>query len=257
MAVTLFPVIWMLLTSIKTHADAFSMPPVWAFKPALESYVKIISGTDPKLRFFLNSAIITSSSVIASLAVGCIAAYSFARFKVRGSKHLMFFALSIRMMPPIVNVLPLYILFRELKLLDTRLALILVYMTFNIPFVIWMMKGFFEEIPIELEESAMIDGCSRLSAFSHITFPLSMPGIIATSLFCTFFSWNEFMFALILTRRSAATIPVAIAGFWGGIAIDWIGLSAMGTIATAPILLVAIVLQKYLVRGLTFGALKG
>ena len=205
----------------------------------------------------MNSVIIASANTIFCLLVGLPAAYSFVRFRFKGRKHFMVWILIVRMFPPIAMILPLYLIVNRLRLLDTHLSLILAYMIYNLPFVIWTMKGFLQEIPQDLDESAMIDGCSRLGAFYRVVLPLATPGLIVTSVLNFILSWNEFMWASVLTGVNAKTMTVAIAGFWTNVTLDWTKIGAASTVFILPPLIIVLFFRNYMVRGLTMGAVKG
>jgi multiple sugar transport system permease protein len=254
--VILFPPVVLFLTSIKTDIDALSFPPKWIFDPTLKNYVDILN-TSPLVDYALNSLIVASLNTLLCLMVGSMAAYGLARFKFRGADNLAFWILSIRMMPPVAAIIPIYILMKNLRLLDTPWCLVITYLTFNLPFVVWMMKGFFEEIPREIEESALIDGCSDFSVFFRIALPLVAPGLAATAIMVFIFSWNEFLFALILTGTKAVTLPVGIIGYMKETGINWGYMTAGGILALIPVIVFMILVQKHLVKGLTLGALKG
>ena len=251
----LFPPIVLFLTSIKTELDALSFPPKWIFQPTLQNYVDIFK-TSPLIRFLLNSIIVASTNTVLSLGLGSLTAYGLARFKFRGSENLSFWILSIRMMPPVAVIIPIYIIMKKVRLLDTPWALIIIYLSFNLPFVVWMMKGFFEDIPRAIEESALIDGCSEFAVFRKIALPLVAPGLAATAVLIFIFSWNEFLFALILTGTRAVTLPVGIIGFMKETGINWGYMAAGGMLALVPVVIFTILVQKHLVKGLTMGALK-
>jgi multiple sugar transport system permease protein len=208
-----------------------------------------------------NSVIISTSATLISLLVGTLAAYSLARFNT-GGKHLAFWLLSQRMMPPVIFVVPIFLMLRDVgKLnpnlgLDSRFSLIALYTVFNLPFIIWLMRSYFDGVPPELEESAMVDGCTRMGVFWRITLPLSIPGLIATATFAFIFSWTEFLFAVVLTRTDAVTLPVAVAGFTGAQGSNWGQASALAVVATAPVFALSLLVQKHFVRGLTLGAVK-
>ena len=191
------------------------------------------------------------------MAIAVPAAYSFARFRFRGRRDLLFWLLTNRMVPPITALLPLYLMMSSLKILDTWAALILVYLIINVPFSVWMMKGFFEEIPSELEEAALVDGCSRWQAFIRVVVPIAIAGLAATATFSFIFAWNDFIFALILTGYKSKTVMVGIAGFWSSIDLRWTLLAAAGSVYLIPPFTVAMVFRKYIIRGMTFGAVKG
>ena len=254
--VILFPPVVLFLTSIKTDIDALSFPPKWIFDPTLKNYVDILN-TSPLVDYALNSLIVASLNTLLCLIVGSMAAYGLARFKFRGADNLAFWILSIRMMPPVAAIIPIYILMKNLRLLDTPWCLVITYLTFNLPFVVWMMKGFFEEIPREIEESALIDGCSDFSVFFRIALPLVAPGLAATAIMVFIFSWNEFLFALILTGTKAVTLPVGIIGYMKETGINWGYMTAGGILALIPVIVFMVLVQKHLVKGLTLGALKG
>lgn len=250
-----FPILMVVLTSFKSRLDAFRMPPVWLFKPTLSNYRQIFE-LSPFGAYFTNTLVVASVSTTFALVVGSLAAYSLARFKFRAGEQLSFWIISIRMTPPVAAAIPVFILMRRLGLLDTRLGLIIMYTTFNLPFAIWLMKGFFADIPVGLEESALIDGCSRLQAFWRIAFPLAAPGLVATAIFCFTFTWNEFFFALILTGTRSQTLPVAITSFIRETGIMWGHMFAAGVLIMAPMVVFTLLAQKYLVRGMTMGAVK-
>ena len=251
----LSPMLWMFLTAFKDRGEIFTYPPV--FIPKKPDFSTFVHGLElGGAKGILDTTIIASSCTLISLAVGALAAYSLARFKI-GGKNLAFWILSVRMLPPIAIVLPLFIFYQSLHWLDTYQSLIVTNSVMNIPFAVWILKGFFEELPTELEDSALVDGCSRFQAFSRISLPLVAPGLVATALFCFIFSWNEFLFALILTRSHVRPLTVVITSLIGGHEILWGEISAVGTMASIPAIVLAIFLQKYLVRGLTLGAVKG
>ncbi len=251
----LFPPIILFLTSIKTEVDALSFPPKWIFKPILGNYRDIFK-TSSLARYMLNSLIVASVNTAVSLALGSMAAYGLARFRFKGSENLSFWILSIRMMPPVASIIPIYIIMKKMHLLDTPWALVIIYLTFNLPFVVWMMKGFFEDIPREIEESALIDGCSEFEVFRKMAIPLVAPGLAATAILIFIFSWNEFLFALILTGTRAVTLPVGIIGFMKETGINWGYMTAGGILALVPVIIFTVLVQKHLVKGLTLGAIK-
>lgn len=254
---SIFPLAWMILTSLKTNLQLSSIPPVWLFTPTLENYSYVLENT-PFFRAFMNSLIICLSATGLSLLIGSFAAYSFSRLRFRGSKIAAFGIIVMRMLPPIVMVIPLFLIARATGLYDQHITLILVYAALSVSFVVWMLKAFFDEIPAVLEESAMIDGCTRLKAFLKITFPLAGPGIAATSIFSFILSWNDYLFASLLTGVNAKTVPVTLSEVVGGeIGINWGQMAAEGTIFVIPVLIFAWVIQRHLVRGLTMGAVKG
>ena len=254
------PVYWMLTISLKTEVDQFSSPPKWfSFTPTLAHYYDAFS-TRSFGSYLITSAIVATLSTICAMILGTLAAYGLARFRLRGQldRRLSLWILSTRMFPPIVTAVPLFLMMRDLRLINTISSLVIVYTALNLPFVGWMMRGFFKELPRELEEAAMVDGDSRLGALVRVILPLVTPGLAATAVFCLIVSWNEFLLALVLTQTDAAmTLPVGIAGRVTQYEIKWGVMSAAGVVAMIPILVFAMAVQRYLVRGLSLGAVKG
>lgn len=253
--VVLTPYLWLVLTSFKDRVDAFAVPPVLFFKPTLDNYITAF-GSKGFTQNLVNSTIVASLSTLLALLVGVPAAYSLARFRLRGNSLFLLFLLSARMLPAIVLAVPLFILFTEARLIDNYAALVLAYLTFNLPFVVWMMRGFFLAIPSEVDESAVIDGCSYFGAFVRVVLPLTLGGLAATAIFCMINSWNEFLFALILTGRHTATLPVAIPSLLTPYGTYWGQVAAVGTVTTIPVLIFAFAVQRYLIRGMTGGAVQ-
>ena len=251
----LVPVAWLISASFKTKAQMAVWPPLFVFKPTFVAYKEILSGNFPS--YFLNSLIISTSSVLVSLAIGVPAAYGITRLKFRGRESFKFWILSTRMAPPFGFIIPYFLIFRNVRLLDTYTALIVIYSVFNLSFIIWMLIGFIQEIPREIEEAAMIDGCSRWIILLRIVLPLIAPGLSATMILSFIFSWNEFLYAFVLTAAKTKTAPVAITNYIGFYGIEWDRMCACSTICILPILILALLVQKYLVRGLTLGAVKG
>jgi len=249
---TLFPIFWVIMTSLKQPIDIISPIPKIIFKITLRNYIGLFERYD-FAKYFFNSVIIGLSSTIISLVPGLFAAYSLSRFKVRGGNLVMTIALLVRMVPGIVIIFPLVQMFVYTHLYGTKWALILAHSTFLLPLTIWMMKGFFDEVPFEVEEAAMIDGCNRWRILSRITIPISLPGIISCFILNLIMSWNEFMFAMILTSGDNRTLPVLVAGFIEFVSIDYGKLTAASTLVMIPMLLFGIFIQRYLVKGLTGG----
>ena len=256
----LVPVYWMLTISLKSEVDQFSVPPKWlAFTPTLAHYADAFVERSFG-RYLLTSALVAVLSTACALVLGTLAAYGLARFRLpaRLNTRVALWILSTRMFPPIVTAVPLFLLMSDLQLLDTVASLVIVYTALNLPFVVWMMRGFFQEIPRELEEAARVDGDSRLGALRRVILPLVAPGLAATAVFCLIISWNEFLFALTLTQTdNAMTLPVGLAGRVTQYEIEWGVMSAAGVVAMIPILVFALAVQRYLVRGLSLGAVKG
>jgi len=253
----LFPIIWMIISSLKTQGDAYAMPPRLIFTPTLRNYREVL--VDRHLLGFLrNSIVIVTISSALTVFIGTMAAFALSRFRFKGSNDLAFFILSTRVAPPVMVIFPIFIMYRNFfGLFNTYLGMILIYVMFNLPLAVWLLRGFFQEIPKELDESATIDGCTRWGAFWRIVFPLSSPGIVATAILSFIFAWNEFFFALILTSQRTRTLPVTVTSFVSGMGIEWGELNAAGTIIIVPVLAFAFVMQRYLIRGLTLGAVKG
>lgn len=253
----LFPVVWMFLTSFKTQNQIFATPPV-IIPPSeqwnLDNYIAALTESGG-LQAVRDSLIVSISTALVSVAVGALAAYSLARYRT-GGDSFAFWILSTRMFPPVASAIPLFLIFRELKLLDSYWALILANTIFNLPFAIWLLKGFIEDLPRELEESALIDGASTFGAFWRVTLPLISPGLVTATLFTFVFTWNEFMFALLMTRRAVRPLTVMIQSLAGGHEILWAQIAASGVIAIIPGVLLVLFLQRYIVRGLTMGAMK-
>lgn len=253
---TLLPIIYLFVSSLKTQQQIYDgISSTFWFTPTLDSY-RFIFETKPILNLLMNTLIVSTGSTIISLVFGTMAAYALACYRFRGRNDIAFYILSIRMFPPIVAALPIFIIFNSLNLLDSRIGLILAYTTFNLPFVIWMMTGFIKAVPVQLEEAAMVDGQSKLGAIRDILLPVLRPSLIAVSIFCLIFSWNEFFFALILTKSKAKTLPVAIPEFITWTEVGWNYVAAAGVVLVMPVLIFAFLAQRYMVRGMSMGAIK-
>src|SRR5271166_4597478 len=256
-AVFLFPLLWVIGLSLKTRLQVFANPPLFVWWPTLENYVGVLGQAD-FLQAFVNSLVVSSGAVLLSICVGVPAAYAFARFPFRGGSFLFFSLLVMRMLPPIAVLVPMYILFSKFGLTTTRLSVVLAYSTFSLPLVVWIMRGFFEDLPRELEESAWVDGASRYAAFRHVVLPLIRPGLVAASILCLQLAWNDFLFAAVLTNNATRTLPVLMAGFSGGdTGVDWGGMTASGALVILPVLIFSFAAQRHLVAGLSSGAVKG
>jgi multiple sugar transport system permease protein len=251
---TLFPIYWIFLTSLKTTQQVNTMPPLFFFKPTFDSYIGLFTGT--AMDALRNSLIISSNVVVIGIVIGLPAAYVLARARFRAQQHLNFWILSMRMAPPFAFLVPYYLTFRFLHLLDTHLALIIINLTFTLPFAIWMLQSVISELPAEIEEAALIDGCSRLGVIRRIVLPLTAPSIAATAILSFIFSWNEFFFANILTGSNTQTMPVMLTSLIGLMGVDWVQMSAAGIIAIVPTIILTLLAQRFLVRGLTLGAVK-
>ncbi len=254
---SLLPIAWLALTSLKQRSDIFAFPPKLFFDVNFDSYLKFLSfGSESILPFLRNSIIIALFATLLTTLVGSLAAYAFSRLKFKGRTSLLMTVLATRLLPPITAVIPLFLLMRDLKLLDTHLGLVIIYGAINVPFAIWILKSFFDTIPRELEESARVDGCTSLGALRHITLPLALPGLAATATFIFILAWNEFTFAFIFSSLNAKTMPVIIAETLGEMQIYWQDMSALAMLIALPGLLFAGFMQRYLVTGLTAGAIK-
>ena len=286
--ITMIPLFWIVITSMKSPPDSISYPPKVVFQPTIEGYCNlftnqtrqtpeflatlpppqnscevvtrernmVIVGPSNFLKRFANSLIIAFGSTALSVLLGTIAAYGFSRFKVPLKDDLLFFILSTRMMPPIAVAIPIYLMYRELGLSDTKLGMILLYTAVNVSLAVWLLKGFIDEIPREYEEAAMIDGYTRLQAFRKVVLPQATTGIVATAIFCMIFAWNEYAFAVLLTSGDAQTAPPFIPTIIGEGGMDWPAVGAGTTLFLIPILVFTILLRKHLLRGITFGAVR-
>jgi multiple sugar transport system permease protein len=253
---TFLPLAYLFVSSFKTQQQIYDgVTSTFWFSPTLDSY-RAIFATKPILSMLLNTLIVSIGSTLISLLFGTLAAYALARYTFRGRDNLAFYILSIRMFPPIVAALPIFMIFHQLNLLDTRIGLIIAYTSFNLPFVVWMMTGFIRAVPVQLEEAAMIDGQTQLGAIRDILLPVLRPSLFAVAIFCLIFSWNEFLFALILTKAKAKTLPVAIPEFITWTEVGWNYVAAAGVILVMPVLIFAAFAQKYMVRGMSMGAIK-
>jgi multiple sugar transport system permease protein len=250
----LFPILWICVTAFKTGAEFLQSPPVWIPKhPSLHYFQRVIESGG--LKALRNTLIISLSATALSLVIGSLAAYGMARYKV-GGDNLPFFILSQRFMPPVALIFPFLLVFKALRWMDTLQALIVLYLTFNLPYAVWMMRGFFREIPVEIEESALVDGASPFGAFWRIALPLAKPGLAATGVFCLIFSWSEFFFAVCLSRVNAVPLSVHLPNFFGKYTVFWGEIGATSIVAMLPLFILSLVMQRYLVRGLTLGAVK-
>jgi multiple sugar transport system permease protein len=258
LVLTLFPFWWMIDTSLKQPVDIFSGVALWPQHITFHNYYRLFHEYNFG-SYLTNSVVVVAASVFVSLVLGTLAAYGLARFRLRfGVDRLALYGvLLVRMLPGILLVVPLYIVLANWGLLNTRLGLILIYSGLNTSFVVWMMQSFIEEIPQDIEEAAMVDGDSRLSALRRVVIPLAAPGLIATAIFAVIATYNDFIIALTLTSTpSAQTVPVGVSTLIGKIQIEWGPMAAAGVVGALPIVLFAIVVQRHFVRGLTLGAVK-
>ena len=254
--VTLLPYAWTLATSFKQRADILSTPPIWIKNPSWFNYENMLIGRGFYL-YLVNSIIIGLSSTLLALFVGTLAGYAFSRFKVPAGNHLFFWILATRLGPPIAFALPMYFLFSKLGLLNTHLGVSIAHAAFNLVLVVWMMKTFFDEIPIELEEAANLDGCTAAQVFRRISLPLALPGLVTVAIFVFIFSWNEMLFALILSAGDSNTLPVMIPSLIQHTGTLRGEVAAAAIVQTIPVIIFTFIAQRHLLRGLTFGAVKG
>lgn len=251
----LTPIYLVASSSVKPAPIMFQKPPAFFFTPTWDHY-HVLFTERPFLKFIGNSLVVALGSTAISLFFGSPAAYAISRIKHRRMNDVAFWILSLRMFPPITVVVPYYIIFKTAGLLDTPIALIIVYSTANIPLVVWLMKGFFDEVPPALEEAAMVDGYSILETFWRVTLPLAAPGLAVSAVFCFIFSWNEFLFALMLTGSKAQTATVAVMSFWSSDAVQWGRIMAGSFIILIPGVVFVLTCQRWLVRGLTMGSVR-
>jgi len=251
--VTLFPFLWMLMSSFKTQVDIISWPPKFLFKATLQNYIKVFAEQD-FLKYLMNSSIVGVVSVALSLFMGLPAAYSIARF---GQQRLSVFILIARLMPGISFLMPWYIIFSRLGLMDSYTALILSHILIALPVVVWVMASYFKSIPIDMEESARIDGATQQYSFLVIILPLAVPGVVTATTLSFIFSWNNFMFSQVLSMEKTRTLPIAVYNFMSYAEVDWGGVMAAAVAIMTPAIILTMIFQKYVVKGLTMGAVKG
>jgi multiple sugar transport system permease protein len=254
---TVVPLAWMVLSSFKPGADLTASTPQLSFNPTFEHYNALFSGGNNIGPYIRNSLLAAGISTIIAVTLGCLAGYGLARSRFRGKDHIAFWIISQRMAPIAAVVLPLFVIFRFTGLLGSTSGLIVAYLTFNLPFAIWIMNAFFSELSPSLEEAALMDGASRWSAFRDVALPLVLPGIATTAILCLVFSWNDYAFAVTFSGPDSQTLPIAASQLVTQTAIDWGQLTAIGTIVVAPMILVGLIVRKWLVTGLTLGAVTG
>ncbi len=253
---SLFPVFWIVTTSLKNPDEYFNSPPIYLpQEPDLNNYIRALGRTGDGARALRDSLIVTCGATLLTLLIGSSVAYSMARFETGGA-DFSFWVLSQRMLPPVVMILPIFLLYRSVKLVDTYMGLILLYTIFNLPFCIWMLRSYIIEVPAEVEECALIDGAAQWQVLRHITLPLVAAGLSATTVFVFLFSWTEFLFALVLSRSSVLTLPVLVSRYFTTQSFDWGAASAMSVVATLPVVILGLLVQRHFVRGITMGAMK-
>ena len=253
----MLPIFWLLTTAFKFGRDAFAIPPKWIFfEYTFKNFQEVWQNTQV-LRFLKNSIIISTGTTILSLLLGVPAGYAIARSKSSLINSSSYFFLLLLMVPPIAMLIPFYLIMRDLHLLGTYAALIILDTVFDASFVVWMMRSYFQDVPQEMEEAALVDGASHFQAFLKIALPLSVPGIVASALYCIIFSWNDFLFALMLTSPQTKTIPLGILASFSSVEISWGIMAVMCIFAIIPAVIIALFLNRYFVQGLTMGAAKG
>ncbi len=251
----IFPFYWMVTTSLKDQIVALETPPAWIFSVTFDNYTTVLF-EDGVGHTLINSLIVAVCTTVLAILLGCPAAYALARFEFRGKKDLWFWFITNRMVSPIVLALPFFLIVRFLGLLDTHVVLIMIYLTFNLPIVIWICTDQFRSIPRDLDEAASLEGASQWRIFRSICLPLAMPGVAVSSIFSFIFSWNELMYALVLTRGAAKTAPAMAVSFMEGYNLPYGKIMATSTLIVIPVIIFALIASKQLVRGLTMGAVK-
>lgn len=252
----LIPFILIVFTSLKLPKEAVIMPPKWIFTPTFKNYIVLLSNID-FLHSILNSLIIAAGATFIATVTGILAGYAFARFAFRGSTVISYLILFLRIVPPVTFVIPYFLIWRLLRLSDTYISMILMYVTLCLPMVVWMMRSFFIDVPREIEEAALVDGCTRWQTLRMVLIPSVLPGIFASATLAFIYLWNEFMFALFNTGRHTRTLPIEIYNSLGYYQLDWARLSTSAVVAIIPAIVFIALTQKYIVRGLTMGAVKG
>jgi multiple sugar transport system permease protein len=250
-----FPVYWLFIISFKTPEEIFAFPPAWVPESIqFANYAVLFKDGDAVSVW--NSLILAGISTVIAMVLGTMAAYSLVRFKT-GGEHLAIWIISQRMMPPIAIAFPIFLLYVAFGWVDTYHGLIILYTAFSLPYVIWMMRGYIEDLPPELEESALVDGCTRWEVLWKVVFPMVRSGLFATAVFTFIFAWNDFLFALVLTRTEVITYTVQVTHYFGGQSNFWAKIAAMSVLGTIPIFFTVATLQRFLVRGISMGAVKG
>lgn len=252
----LFPIYEMIATSLKLEVDAFKIPPMWIFAPTLSNYAEVLFESNFFL-YFMNSVIVALTATVGSVAIGALAGYGLARWQFRGKNAVIVGTLLLRMIPPVILVVPVFILFNRIGMTSGRVGLILIYIALTLPFNIWVLRTFILELPKELEESAIIDGCNDLTVFTRIVLPLVAPGMSVAGIFTFRIAWNEFILSLVLTNRTTRTLPVAVSLFLTDTGTEWGKITAIATIIAVPAFIFTFTAAKSLIMGLTAGAVKG
>ena len=257
LAVWAFPVIWGLLTSFKTERDVLAYPPVWLFKPTLDNYREVIFGTASILPNLWSSVVVATASTLLTMLIAVPAAYALARLHFPGRKGSGFYVLATQMLPPVGLIIPYYLVLQKIGALDTYGGLTAIYLTFSLPFAIWLMVSYFEDVPYEMEEAALLDRAGRLRALWYVILPQVRGGIAVTTVFVFLNAWNEFLFAVVLGGNRVRPVTVAMFNFISVEQTQWARLAAGAMLAMAPVILIGLVAQRHIVKGLTVGAVKG
>lgn len=252
----LFPLYWTLITSFKSYKESFQQPPILFVWPDLTNYINFFQQTRI-MDLLMNSVLITISSVIISMVVGTLAAYSLSRSRIKGKEQVGIFLIASRFIPAVSTLIPIYMIFRKIGLYDTRLGLVILNCAMNIPYVVWVMRGFIDNVPVEVEESAWVDGCSKVRGLVSIVLPMIRAGIGATTVLITIFSWNEYLFAMMLTSTKAKTLPLSMMAYMGEMGIDWHMMATAGIVIIFPTIVFSILAHRNLGSGLSMGAVKG
>lgn len=250
----LLPIVWIAITAFKTEADAFTLKAIFA--PTLDNFRAIFEKPLSFGPLLVNSIVVSFATLVIAIPLAVMAAYAFSRYKFIGNTGLLIWVLATQFIPPVVVVIPFFNLFRTLGLIDTRVALVIVNLSIALPYAIWLLKGFIDTLPTEVEEAAMVDGCTELGILRHVTLPLVVPGVVVATVFCFIQAWNEFLFAFILTRREAITLQVGLLNTAGVRGIQWHLMSATGLVVMVPIFILSFAIRRYFVQGLTMGAVK-
>ena len=252
--VMIIPIIWIFLAAFKTHVDVYQLKIF--FKPTFENFGLVFDSPYDLGEKLFNSTIVAFVTVLLAIPIATLAAYSFSRFRLTGETVMLVLILATQFVPAVIIILPFFVMYRDIGLLDTRLGLILVNLAIVMPFAIWMIKGFIDGIPLDTEEAAMVDGSTRLQVIRNIVLPMAAPGVLTAAIFCFIIAWNEFLFALILTNKDAVTLPIGLALFKAEEGDLWNLLSAAGIIIMAPMFVLALIIRKYFVQGMTMGAVR-
>ncbi len=253
-AVMIVPIVWIFMAAFKSHVDVYQLKLL--FKPTLANFAAVFAEPYKLGDKLINSTIVATVTVVIAIPVATLASYSFSRFRLRGETTMLVMILATQFVPAVVIVLPFFVMFRDVGLLDTRPGLVLVNLAIVMPFAIWMIKGFIDGIPIDTEEAALVDGSTRMQVIRNIVLPMAAPGLITSGIFCFIIAWNEFLFALIITNKDAVTLPIGLALFKAEEGDLWNLLSAAGIIIMLPMFVLALIIRKHFVQGMTMGAVR-